>query len=487
MATTIPLPPPPHEPTPPNTHIPSSFLILPAELRNQVYTHLFHPVSPVIISFCHHLRDTKIPSPQPTLSFRSNTPFPVALFRTCRQMYTEASSVFYSGNEFLLYTKGVTGICFLTTVLLFLQSIGETQARRVRRVVFERINACTPVCHHRSYMYWGTPLFGTRTEEGVVEVTGLLRVFWEGGLRLGLKNYGSLVCGVAVKRDGSGGWVSWGSTPPHGMHNKAWPRYSPHTNIIFNSSPSSLDVGKTLLSIAPRPTPTLLTLPKPLRTHIINLAVFPPGESIELHVDTATKFPLGLPHVNKTFRAALWPTSLIARRYILKTCSSSPRSDFNGFSGLRQVLRKVIMYARPSDSAGVALTLGHGYPGVEEIVLEFNLEASVRFEELRISVLPLVMETREIGGGGEADVVVRVCWGSGRRDWRVGLEKLRGVVVDALRGMAVKEGGGRRDGKWELQVWVNGLGDVVDTVVEAVDIMTGGQAGGFCGSSEGVR
>ena len=359
--------------------------------------------------------------------------------------------------------------------------------------MFDKINACTRVCH-REYTDWKTPLFSAETD--IVEIITLLRIFWSRRLRfemsvldsssstedttcspcnkavlstiqallngqLDLNRYGSVVCGVAVKKDGSGGLISLGSTPPRGIHNTAWPRYYPHTTTPFTITSSADSAETPALELVPRTTAhTLFTLPQAIRSHITTLVLFAPGQSVQINVDTTTTFPLGLPHVNKKLYASLWPTSLVAQGYVLRTCTTEACSDFGGFAHLRRVLGKAIVYTTP-DGASVPLTLKDGYPGIEQIILEFDLAAGVRFEELRISVLPLVRETG--GVCGDAHVVVRMCCGSGVWEKRISLGKLRRDVGDALGGVVVTGVDGR-EGGWEAQVWISGLGDVVEVV-----------------------
>ncbi|EDU47649.1 conserved hypothetical protein [Pyrenophora tritici-repentis Pt-1C-BFP] len=432
-----------------------TFLGLPAELRNRIYSYLFESSDSVCIAF--H-RDTGSRSSKLALSFRSETPFPLSLFLACRQINAEASSVFYSNNTFLLRVRGNSRIwvCFIDALLVFLDRVG-TRACLIRNFAVDNINFCTRICH-REYLDWNKELFDQ--DSCIVEVTSLLRMVWSRGLRVQrLKDYGSLVCGVAVRYDGSGGMISWGSSPPPGIYNAAWPRYYPHTTTPFTNTITG--TGDTELKLVPRFTPTLLSLPKSIRSYIRDLVVFPPGESTEINVDIMTAFPLGLPHVNKQLYASLWPASLLAHRsYVLRTCTTNTRSDFNGFSNLRRLLNKAITYTPPHGTP-VVVTLKHGYPGIEKIILEFNLKIGVEFNDLRISILPLVRETRGIFSRYK-EVIVRICYGNDVRERRVSLEKLRGEVLGALESVSVSEG------DTEQHVWINGLGELIEVVAEPV-------------------
>ena len=127
----------------------------------------------------------------------------------------------------------------------------------IRRVAFDTQNICGSVCHG-TYLDWKARLLDPVDE--IVEIIELLRVVWDRNLicrvdmieladvpedqarywkahhelscnraviaiiqslvngQLDLMSYGGLLCAAAVNRDGSGGLISWGSTP-RGIHN----------------------------------------------------------------------------------------------------------------------------------------------------------------------------------------------------------------------------------------------------------------------------
>jgi autonomous glycyl radical cofactor GrcA len=183
-------------------------------------------------------------------------------------------------------------------------------------------------------------------------------------------------------------------------------------------------------------------------------AVVFPQEGIHINVDVNLGFALGLPHVNKKLRADLWPTCLLENRYTLSMTTKQTRSDFGSFDKLRRVLRKVITSMPPS---GVSrdLTLENSYGGIEQIVLVFELDSMAPFEDLRINVLPLVMETSSTLGYKE--VVVRVECEPRIEETGFSLQTLRINVAKAL------EDAVSLDGKTpQPEIWVSGLGDVVE-------------------------
>jgi hypothetical protein len=135
--------------------------------------------------------------------------------------------------------------------------------------------------------------------------------------------------------------------------------------------------------------------------------------------------------------------------------TTQTRSDFEAFDRLRRVLRKVITYVTP-EGISRDFTLESGYGGIERIVLLFRLDFSPAFEDLRINVLPLVMETSSTLGYKE--VTVRV-----RRDIHVketsfSLQTLRLNVAKALKDVSLLN-----DKPAEPEFWINGMGEVVET------------------------
>jgi hypothetical protein len=230
------------------SHIPS-LLTLPAELRNKIHHNICHRASPIRLYF---YQDAQSNTPKPVVPFASNTTIPRALFLTCRQLHSEASSVFYSSNTFLLNrtSQYATFIrpCFISALLKFFDTIGS-RATLVRNIIFDTFNLYNSAYLH-TYVDATIPSFHPGLD--IIEVTVLLRAVWRRNLdfaiglvdvedmqqeraeywmtnpdrarakgvvdvinsllrgQLGLVGYRDVVAAVAVRRDGSGGWISWG-------------------------------------------------------------------------------------------------------------------------------------------------------------------------------------------------------------------------------------------------------------------------------------
>ncbi|KAI2481050.1 hypothetical protein Ptr902_08076 [Pyrenophora tritici-repentis] len=239
--------------SPTSSHVPS-FVRVSAEIRNKVYDYLCHSTDPIRLYFYQDATSNKT---KPVVPFASNTSIPTAFFSTCRQVNAEASSAFYSSNTFLLnrQTKFAFFIrpCFMGTLLKFLDIVGS-RASLVRNVAFDTLTPCnvTDIIEVTALLRqaWDRELsfkihfIDVRDVEedgsqyfienpnlvGATTVIAIVQSLLDG--ELGLKKYGDLVCGVAVKHDGSGGLISWGSTP-RVSDATCWPYYHPHTVARF--------------------------------------------------------------------------------------------------------------------------------------------------------------------------------------------------------------------------------------------------------------
>jgi hypothetical protein len=182
--------------------------------------------------------------------------------------------------------------------------------------------------------------------------------------------------------------------------------------------------------------------------------VFPKaGVHIDLDVDTG--FALGLPHINTKLRAGLWPTSLLGNRYTLTMSTDKACTDFINFYKLHCVLRKVISYVSPHGTLR-DLTLESGYGGIGRIILVFSLDTETSIDDLRISILPLVMETSSTLGYRE--VTVRVRCETSTKETSFSLQTLRLNVAKALERVVLLY-----DQIAEPEIWINGLGEFVET------------------------
>jgi len=230
-----------------------TFTALPAEIRNKIYGYLCHNAAPLRLYF---YQDPESTTPKPVILFARNTVVPVAFFLTCRQLYAEASSVFYSENVFLFNRRtryaSLIKPCFISALLRFFHVVGS-RATLVRNVVFDTFSLYNSV-FLRTYIDKTTRFFDPLSN--IVEVTVLLHYAWKHELnfkinlidvanvekdraaywmrnpdlvrtttviaiinslldgQLDLKQFRNSLQAVAIKRDGSGGLICWVKDPP---------------------------------------------------------------------------------------------------------------------------------------------------------------------------------------------------------------------------------------------------------------------------------
>lgn len=157
------------------------FLDFPAEIRNQVYGYLCRSATPIRLYF-YQDPDSHISTP--VIPFASNVTIPVAFFMTCRQLNAEASSVFYSENIFLLNRRtrfaSLMKPCFISALVKFLDAVGS-RAAFIRSVVFETFHLYNSV-FLRTHREKANQFLSSTTD--ILEVTVLLRQAWKQGLNL---------------------------------------------------------------------------------------------------------------------------------------------------------------------------------------------------------------------------------------------------------------------------------------------------------------
>jgi hypothetical protein len=237
----------------------ASFLDLPGEIRNQIYDlALKHDAAIRILGSPHLIYK------QSDWCYDGNIPGGLALplFQTCRTVYREAHSRFFQNNDFVIAGAveshdpmaqfiGIIGVGWINAL--------GGQPRSLRKIVFDIDTLCPLECYADAEgctEYWSR----FRRRDGLIEVQALLRAIWSQDLHfdietvqpkeqpylkvkawgpslvsdhpsngnyacdpaaitkglnslvrdeLGLRKYGRLLRGIGIKRNGSGGMVSW--------------------------------------------------------------------------------------------------------------------------------------------------------------------------------------------------------------------------------------------------------------------------------------
>lgn len=469
----------------------SPLLNLPAELRNKIYTSLFEFSAPIQIEYEWNVYDSD--TTEMSFTVQANTGLECSLFYTCRMLYEEATSVVYKRNTFYLiscHLHNNAQACAVTGFQEFLNRLGS-RSSFLQAVCLDSNGLCDYNCYF-CHIHVSPKGFSRRThpviEPELLDFTRLLREIWNRGPnikisfaqldtdykndwryparrlaekcdlptltrtfgmiqkgQLNLLRYGKLLARIGVECGGSGGKLMW--------------HPARRGNPVHLTSFTARDASNRLQIVRPKRL-AFLDLPLDVQDRVLKFVVCTDqGLSIDLDIDTT------LPYENLTITrriyARLWSTFINCNPVTLQMTTTQLRDDFRSFDKLQRLLRKTFaasfQWDWPSHSVWCMLRPDVGF----KITIDFKLVAVTKLEELRISILPLLLETSE--ALGKHAVELRI-WQPGQDgemrvvDGRIiELQHLRRSAAKAL--MDVHLFG---NGKAAPEIWVNGLGTVVE-------------------------
>ncbi|KAI4916101.1 hypothetical protein J4E90_004547 [Alternaria incomplexa] len=301
--------------------------------------------------------------------------------------------------------------------------------------------------------------------------------------QLGLRRYGQQLRAVASKRDGSGGILSWGTTPATSRPYRCPSRFQANPDYLTDFITE--DNGSRLKLVTQRSTPlTLLTLPESIQDRIYSMVVHP-TECTPIDLNHDKKFKCGLVHVNRRLYRTWRDKFFFENKFVLTMTTRQMRTTFNDFNHLRTFLRKTYM-PKSTYSAGEPDTItarivtrdeAHRQPG-PSYVLRFELDGAVSLADVRINALPLVMETSTTQASNT--VTIQICTTPGTEgpatmtaSHTMTLHQLRLKIVLAIMHHVYSIPTFHLHSRDELpDLWINGFGEVVQ--VENVDEALGG-------------
>ncbi|KAI4647372.1 uncharacterized protein J4E79_010230 [Alternaria viburni] len=496
-----------------------SILDLPAELRNQIYSYLLNFHAPLDI---YHERNRLDENGRLQMRLGCGVRIPVALFASCRTLYREAVSAFYSGNTFAIgldgggilypipFSRGYnfpmgsnsyyspstaaphrvpielpgaffahlgTQACWLKKIVLdlmdlpnasfykgsSLRSLPENIAHDDGLALFK----ITPVL--RAIWSIGRDIDFSFTHSKRLPILGpsglacnapamsaMVRSILEGQLRL--RTYGRLLCVVALDRNGAGGIVGWGTTNP--ISSDASPtRGQICADMYFVSSFIAKDGGHRL-EMGKREKPlNLLDFPRPLLDRILNMVVHP-SEGYRVNLGKDNKINCGLIHVNRKLHKR-WRDEVLFRdnRFELVLTTDCARTDFDQFKHLRRSLRKT--YDTRTTYVETRTLVAGGYlKNKMRYTLKFEANDLISLSEVRINILPLIMETSTTRGD---DTVTIEVWARNSEgisslasSHTLTLHELRVNIAAVMMKNFYLTGN-----KLVPDFWINGFGEVV--------------------------
>jgi hypothetical protein len=170
---------------------------------------------------------------------------------------------------------------------------------------------------------------------------------------------------------------------------------------------------------------------------------------MRINLDTGYRYPYGLMYVNRGLCKEQRKMSYRGNNFHLELTCTESTMTFSNFAPLDKLLRKPIPidystshYPRFRMFGGKSLLEDSSYISYRtqklHVRLTFELEEPVAPEDLRISILPLVMETSSTRGSGESHISISHPQSDNQgivtqRSHRIHLDNLRYSVTQALQ------------------------------------------------------
>ncbi|KAI4610445.1 hypothetical protein J4E80_008209 [Alternaria sp. BMP 0032] len=493
-----------------------SILDLPGELRNHIFSYLVESRTLVSVGFVTQYRPFHDDGDR-RLRFVSRVHPPVDLFTSCRTLYREAGTMLYSNNTFRLSRHLPFPFdlpsSFVEVPREFFSRLGS-QAHWLRKIVLDLDHLKPRDCFRgearldngfeeqervfdeKLELFEVTPLlraiwrleadvdvsftqpFGPAKYQGeevfrchASSITTIMRSILQGQLKL--RQYGRLVAAVGLKRDGTGGMINWGTTnydyrgPARRQLVRILPGPEHMSTFVAGGDGSRLELVKSNHA-------SLLGIPKRIRRLIFD-AIINPVDGIAIDLDKETKFNCGLLHTNQEIFETWRSHFLFHNRFTLTMATSDLRTTFQNFDNLRRFLRKTFKpgYSREpmtDESMRTIATSGRDRPTGVDYILRFDLDSPATPSDIRINILPFVMETSTTPPHHEVTIQIWTPTPDGSSAMAatntMNLTRLRLNVIKAILDCAFA---GQSNRSYLPNFWTNGFGDIVETVHDSHD------------------
>jgi hypothetical protein len=434
----------------------------------------------------------------------------LSLFLVCRQIYTEASSVFYKHNIFRICwyrslkhsAHDINGRYITRAAVPWLKRIGN-HIQMLRKLELDVNNVCSTHCRIGRMGYWART---TLHAEALIDLGPILCIIWREGLNalevsfvkpkknmrncpiaqirgfplqtsygcdvpalnklmrsllrddLDIKKYCRSIDSISIRRDGSGGLVAfWSSSAvgmwylgPHNVTAYHQPAASMHTdNVSFFEANQG-----THLRLLARELPTLSTLTMGLRHQIVHYALSY-GQDYRINLDTPDDLRAltGPCFVNKSWLHA-YTHLLYKNSYILEVTSDNARSleRLKRLLGTKFYTRRGDAHRSVDDPVTELRMFGK--------VAEFRVQLDVIGPEVRFDVVPFIKATVILAGEREVTIASHGSGdpGNGVVD-RINTVTLNQIRRNAMLAWPIDES----DSKVECpEIWMDGEGRVVD-------------------------
>ncbi|KAF2033102.1 hypothetical protein EK21DRAFT_109239 [Setomelanomma holmii] len=527
-----------------------SFLDLSAEIRNIVYGLVYEHSNPLIVTrtkrsdepvtlarrLCDENRETPMIRRRSDVKLAPNhlkqaeTSHPVlpnntvqvyqtglSLFCTCYQSHREAASVFYANNTFLIIKKRIQWAashgdrceCASYVLVEWLKRI-STYTSLVKNMHLDLDSMCPLDCGELDKSFRR----GSNAKSGDVDFTKFLTTFWSNNLQencsvvcvkqpfnqnsdvfrepsqitklvqsicedsSGFKAYSLTLGRIIIKMNGSEGSVAYLTTNKHiiepclyvnsVMDDGYEPKYthSPKYACEETARTFSLDGDGQIHFQADEAAAHLLNLPESLRRKVWNIVLSDAEGHPRIPLDTATDL--------RTTMAAF----------------SSLRAHFGGTSKLERLIDSSIGYKPEYQTRnwrwGTDMSIG--------FLLEINIVAPAKLEDVRIAIMPLILATSLTWNDHQVTIRVTTPERMSAEDSST-LGSLRRRVLTALGAYSKKQSSQNSDSMCP-ELWVNGRGTVKEinrrdnvsgpSDPEALQLMNSHDARGSAAASSGT-
>jgi hypothetical protein len=426
------------------------------------------------------------------------------VFLVCRQLHLEASSIFYMNNTFTITRKcnrrnhihDGRGAYLATAGVPWLAQLGS-RVHLLRKIELDLDTLCPARCNDRIVQEDIIDV----SEKGPISILPLLRVLWAGNLQidvkvvhpnnaaydkcvilrqtyhparpplhfdisgraltvtirclqrddLNLKKYHRTLGEIHLKRDGSGGWITFLSTANHSRKQLAI--------YVDDSLRFTTQEGKNL-RVSKREPPTFLGLPLRLRSRILKCSLtYPKVQMINLDNERVIRDAIRPLYINRFIFMHSFSHYVTNNHFIIEL---TPRCIGTSSDLLR--ITKLLWTAQNVDTRRTDLrgslwpNLAH-WPSVQ-IYLNFDLAKTSTVShigDLLFDAIPLIQVT--LGVSIDKDIPIKLH--ASNKSKTITLYQLRSNVSKAWEKL-------RPDPKDPTidrpKIWVNGVGDVVDVV-----------------------
>lgn len=478
-----------------------SFLTLPPEVRNHVYYFLLEQDRNVFVQTSTHLQNCSVK--------RHNVcsvTMQIGLLLSCRQIFHEASSSFYSNNGFMIdhvRNERLSECSYPGSFLTFLDTIGS-QARLLRKVVVDVPSESKYALQTDGFFTYQDEHEDFNNQPQLMDLTSFVKGAWRKTFefdltlafvgstgpfdewgpistlsavnitlsllmkdQLRIRKFARTIAAIRVHHDGSGGVVVWKEEESfrlpyenqcchydiHGFNDKREHYLQFQTNAAEEQLQSVVH--------HPRVSWQGLKLPEVPSLMVFYDALYI-NQLVELDLDNDTCFPFGAAIVSRAFYERWWDMCVNDSSFRLRMSTDELRSSFSGFEALKRLLRKE-RFEKYHTPLYHPMPLFHSGLDVS-IVLDFKLKTSATLADIRLSILPLVLESSQLSHKGP--ITIRLWTTTDGIDvltaeHTITQQELRFKVAIALEAFAYSHADG-----YSAEVWIDGLGEVAECCMQ---------------------